>query len=71
MQPLRISQQALLLLQALVSDPATWCYGYDLSRRTGLKSGTMYPIPIRLFERGWLQARWEEGEPGYPSRHIY
>jgi DNA-binding PadR family transcriptional regulator len=44
-------------------------YGYDLARATGLASGTLYPILIRLEERGLLEARWEMGE-GRP-RHVY
>lgn len=49
-----------------------WHYGYDLGRRAGLKSGTLYPILVRLAERGWLETRWTHPErPGRPPRHIY
>ncbi|MBZ5532560.1 MAG: PadR family transcriptional regulator [Acidobacteriia bacterium] len=67
----RISPQTLAILSALLSTPADWRYGYDLSRETGLKSGTLYPILMRLAERDWLETRWEHaGENGKP-RHIY
>jgi DNA-binding PadR family transcriptional regulator len=49
-----------------------WRHGYDLSRRTGLKSGTLYPILMRLGDQGLLESRWEESErPGRPPRHAY
>jgi len=71
-QPLRRSTQTLSLLSSLLDHPAEWRYGYDLSRQTGLKSGTLYPILMRLSERGWLEAKWEEAqEPGRPPRHLY
>ena len=48
-----------------------WKYGYDMSRDTGLKSGTLYPILMRLAEAGALETKWEEPEPGRPPRHMY
>jgi PadR family transcriptional regulator, regulatory protein PadR len=49
-----------------------WRHGYDIARETGLKSGTLYPILIRLADRGWLEACWEDGQPaGRPRRHLY
>ena len=68
---IRMSRQTVRLLEALISSATSWHYGYDLSRGTGLKSGTLYPILMRLTERGWLEARWDEAEPGRPPRHLY
>ena len=48
-----------------------WRYGYDLSRSTGLKSGTLYPILMRLAEHGLLETSWETVEAGRPPRHLY
>ena len=43
-----------------------------LARQTGLRSGTLYPILIRLAERGLVEACWEGGQPaGRPRRHLY
>lgn len=67
----RMSSQTLEVLEALLSDAASWRYGYDLSRDTGLKSGTLYPILMRLAERHWLETRWEQAERGTPPRHLY
>ena len=66
------SPQTLLVLGALLEAPDAWHYGYDLSRRLGLASGTLYPILVRLAERGCLETRWIEAErAGRPPRHTY
>ncbi|MGB0124937.1 MAG: PadR family transcriptional regulator, partial [Silvibacterium sp.] len=44
---------------------------YDLSRSTGLKSGTLYPLLMRLADRKLLETSWETVEPGRPPRHLY
>ena len=66
------SAQTLQVLASLESDPVTWRHGYLLARETGLRSGTLYPILIRLAERGLVEACWEDGQPaGRPRRHLY
>ena len=71
-RPRRPSAQTLLVLDALIDEPATWRYGYELSRQVGLKAGSLYPILIRLCDRGLLEASWEDEPPaGRPPRHLY
>jgi PadR family transcriptional regulator, regulatory protein PadR len=66
------SAQTLLVLAALCAEPREWRHGYGIARDTGLKSGTLYPILIRLADRGLVETRWEEGQPaGRPRRHLY
>jgi PadR family transcriptional regulator, regulatory protein PadR len=66
------SAQTLLVLAALAGQPADWRHGYDLAKQTGLKSGTLYPILVRLADRGLMEAHWEEHQPtGRPPRHLY
>ena len=56
----------------LAGEPDEWWYGYDIARRTDLRSGTLYPILARLAERGYLDTRWETDPPeGRPRRHLY
>ncbi len=72
MEPnIRLTPQTRTLLEALLEGAKEWHYGYDLSRATGLKSGTLYPILMRLADRQWLETRWEAVEPGKPPRHLY
>ena len=66
------SPQTLLVLAALYEQPSRWQHGYALASQTGLKSGTLYPILIRLSDRGLVEACWqEEPAPGRPRRHLY
>ena len=60
------------MLRALLSDPAQWRYGYELTAEVGLRSGSLYPILVRLSDRDLLEARWEPGSvAGRPPRHLY
>lgn len=68
---IRLSSQTLTVLECLLAAPSRWAYGYDISRTTGLKSGTLYPILMRLAEHKLLEASWETIEPGRPPRHLY
>src|ERR1700722_3239364 len=68
---LRISPQTVLVLMEFLQTPSDWKYGYDISRDTGLKSGTLYPILMRLANRALLETRWEIAEAGKPPRHMY
>jgi PadR family transcriptional regulator len=66
------SAQTLAVLAALSERPSEWRHGYALAKLTGLKSGTLYPILIRLADRGLVEACWQdEPQPGRPRRHLY
>jgi DNA-binding PadR family transcriptional regulator len=66
------SAQTLSVLAALCQEPSQWQHGYALAKQTGLKSGTLYPILIRLADRGLVEACWQdEPAPGRPRRHLY
>jgi PadR family transcriptional regulator, regulatory protein PadR len=68
----RPSRHTLALLDALTQRPRAWQYGYDLSRLTSMKSGTLYPILMRLCERGVLESKWQPAaQEGRPPRHMY
>src|SRR6516225_10244392 len=66
------SPQTMRILRALAAEPARWRYGYELGAQTGLKAGSLYPILVRLADRGLLDAEWEQSPPqGRPARHLY
>jgi PadR family transcriptional regulator PadR len=68
----RPSRQTLSVLAALADDPTAWRYGYELGQDVGLQAGTLYPILMRLSDRGLLEQAWESGPPGgRPPRHLY
>ena len=66
------SAQTLAVLADLCATPSQWRHGYGIARDTGLKSGTLYPVLIRLADRGLVEACWQD-EPalGRPRRHLY
>jgi len=66
------SAQTLAVLAELCATPSRWRHGYGIARDTGLKSGTLYPVLIRLADRGLVEACWEDEQPaGRPRRHLY
>jgi DNA-binding PadR family transcriptional regulator len=66
------SRQTRTLLATLLERSRTWRHGYELSKETGLRSGTLYPLLMRLSEQDLLEQRWQEPErPGLPPRHVY
>lgn len=67
-----LSPQARALLSALSGAAGTWRHGYDLAREAGLRSGTLYPLLMRLEAQGLLEAEWQPAAmPGRPPRHAY
>jgi PadR family transcriptional regulator len=68
----RPSAQTVAVLHALAEEPDTWRHGYDLCTQLGMQAGSMYPILIRLADRGLLETSWEtERVAGRPARHLY
>ena len=66
------SKQMRLVLAALCANARQWRHGYDLMKETGLLSGTLYPLLMRLTDNGVVEAEWREPvQPGRPARHAY
>jgi PadR family transcriptional regulator, regulatory protein PadR len=66
------SPQTRALLEVMLSQRKTWMHGYELSEQTSLKSGTLYPILMRLSDKGMLESRWEASpHEGRPPRNLY
>jgi PadR family transcriptional regulator, regulatory protein PadR len=69
-----MTTSVLKVLSAMLADTAAERYGLDLIHDTGLASGTLYPILVRLERSGWVTAQWEDIDPvaeGRPSRRYY
>lgn len=66
------SKQMQILLGALSTQRQQWRHGYDLMKETGLSSGTLYPLLMRMTDQGLVEAEWREpAQPGRPARHAY
>jgi PadR family transcriptional regulator PadR len=70
----RISLQTLRVLGAFLDSPSESLSGADVQKRSGLASGTLYPILLRLESAGWFISRWENVDPstvGRPRKRFY
>lgn len=45
---------------ALLDDPNGRHWGYELSKRSGVRSGVLYPLLTRILDEGWLTDDWED-----------
>ena len=67
-----LSNPARALLAALAAAGRGWSYGYELTSLTGIRSGTLYPLLIRLEAQNYLEAEWQPpAATGRPPRHAY
>lgn len=67
-----LSKHARALLGALMDAGGRWSHGYELASLTGIQSGTLYPLLIRLEAQGYLEAEWQQpAAGGRPPRHAY
>jgi DNA-binding PadR family transcriptional regulator len=68
---LRKTPALLAVLQVLLDVDRP--YGLEVIERTGLPSGTVYPLLARLESEGWVTSQWEDGDPGArgPRKRFY
>jgi PadR family transcriptional regulator PadR len=45
---------------ALLEDPTSRHWGYELSKQTGVRSGVLYPMLTRMLAEGWVEDGWED-----------
>jgi PadR family transcriptional regulator len=68
----KLGYHAVLVLSAFAAGAR---YGLEAMDRTGLSSGTVYPVLRRLESAGLLHARWEDAAQahghGRPARRYY
>lgn len=57
----------------LADDPFGRHWGYDLSVRSGVRSGVMYPILHRMLDEEWLTDGWDDSQARRhrPPRRYY
>ena len=71
---MRKTHSLVQVAMALMSDPAKRHWGYDLCKRSGVRSGVLYPTLQRMLDEGWVRDGWEEqGEARAkrPQRRYY
>lgn len=73
---MKVTHSLVLVSIALIEmdredDGRVW--GYALSKRSGVRSGVLYPQLDRMLGEGWLDDHWEERTEGQkrPPRRYY
>ncbi|MCA1707012.1 MAG: PadR family transcriptional regulator [Actinobacteria bacterium] len=59
---------------ALLDDPTGRHWGYELSKRSGVRSGVLYPMLTRMLDQDWLTDGWEDPatiQDKRPPRRYY
>jgi PadR family transcriptional regulator PadR len=70
----RLSGPTLKVLRMFMADVAKARSGAEIHLATGIGSGTLYPLLVRLEEANWLESKWENIVPskeGRPRRRYY
>lgn len=70
----RMTGPTLKVLAELLEHSLDDISGADIARTSGLASGTLYPILLRLESAKWVVSRWEEVDPSEmkrPRRRLY
>ena len=74
-QNIRMTKATMLILDGLLTFTGQeGISGAEISRQTGLMSGTIYPVLHRLERAGWLQSHQETESPKTlqrPRRRFY
>jgi PadR family transcriptional regulator len=71
---LNITPTMAKVLKIFLEDPDQSRYGFELMKRAGLPSGTLYPLLARLEEAKWVTRGKEDIDPraaGRPPRMNY
>jgi PadR family transcriptional regulator PadR len=69
---MRMTHATVQAALALMENPTGKQWGYELSKRSGVRTGVLYPILHRMLAEGWLTDGWEE-QPDLrrPPRRFY
>lgn len=70
----RLTRPTALVLEFLLEcrrNGAGETWGFEISRSTGLKGGTVYPLLNKLLGDGWVDSRWEDTDEAGPRRRMY
>ncbi|MGH3776505.1 MAG: PadR family transcriptional regulator [Pseudonocardiaceae bacterium] len=70
---MRKTHALVQVAMALLDDRTGRHWGYGLSKRSGVRSGVLYPMLTRMLNEGWLTDGWEAPVTiqGRPPRRYY
>jgi DNA-binding PadR family transcriptional regulator len=70
----RLTHASLKVLRAFLDSPAVKLSGADIHKRSGVFTGTLYPLLLRFEAAGWMTSEWEDIDPkeaGRPRKRFY
>jgi hypothetical protein len=70
----RLTHASLKVLRAFLDSPMVRLSGADLHKRSGVFTGTLYPMLLRFEAAGWMDGEWESIDPkelGRPRKRFY
>lgn len=71
---MRKTHALVQVAMALMDDPTSRHWGYELSKRSGVRSGVLYPMLTRMLDESWLTDGWEDPttiQDKRPPRRYY
>lgn len=57
---MRKTHALIQVILVLMDDPLEKHWGYELTKRAGVRSGVLYPLLGRMLDEGWLEDGWED-----------
>ena len=57
---MRLTHAVVQVAIALLDSPNAKHWGYELSKKAGVRSGVLYPMLTRMLNDGWLTDGWED-----------
>ncbi len=57
---MRKTHALVQVAMALLDDPTSRHWGYELSKQAGVRSGVLYPMLTRMLDEGWVTDGWED-----------
>lgn len=73
---MRVTHSLALVALAMIQinqEGDGFIWGYQLTKRSGVRSGVLYPQLDRMLAEGWLEDHWEEraADQKRPARRYY
>jgi PadR family transcriptional regulator PadR len=57
---MRKTHALVQVAMALLDEPTSQRWGYELSKQAGVRSGVLYPMLTRMLNEGWVEDGWED-----------
>ena len=70
MEAIRLTSTTVQVLEVLRAHPGQ-VYGLEVATKTGLMTGTVYPILSRLERAGWVKGEWDTADTRGPRKRFY